>query len=558
MMLPGKLMCRLVVGALSLYLLVAQQNPDSIRYDLIIQGGTLVDGSGNRSWQADVAVQGDRIAAIGDLGAVTRKRTIDAKGLVVAPGFIDMHNHSDDSLLDEPKCESMVRQGVTTMVLGEGDSQGPVRPGTGKPNRHWTTLGGYFDYVEKKHAATNICSYVGETQVWKYVKGDELSPATPAQMEQMKEQVALAMRQGAVGLSTSLLMPPSNLITTDQLIDLAKVARQYGGIYSTHMRDEGAGVFRSVEESINIAKGANIRVDIIHLKIADKKFWGQMNEIISMIGKARAEGYDVRANVYPYTAGQNDLRAIVPPWAHDGGNDKMLERLRDPNLRPRLRQDIVNGLSGWYNHYLAVGGDWSAMLLVNLSNPKNKQFIGKRMSDVIAARGGDPVYDLLDLLVEENGRVPTVYFHHSEPDMQYALKQPFVSIGSDGLAMSPEGPRGKTIPHPRSYGTFPRVLGRYARELHTITLEDAVRKMTSANADKINLSDRGRIQVGLAADLTVFDPNTIIDRATFVEPHKYAIGVSYVIVNGQVVLAAGVHTGLLPGRVLRGPGYLRN
>jgi len=553
----GKSLRWLFTGALAVYL-AAQQNPSTPAYDLVIQGGTLVDGSGNRSWQADVAVQGDRIAAIGDLTGTARKRTIDAKGLVVAPGFIDMHNHSDDSLLDEPKCESMIRQGVTTMVLGEGGSQGPVRPGGRKSGRPWTTLGGYFDYVEQKHAAANICSYVGETQVWTYVKGEELTPATPAQIDQMKQQVALAMKEGAMGLATSLLMPPSNLITTAQLIDLAKVAREYGGIYSTHMRDEGAGVFRSVEESINIAKGANIRVDIIHLKIADKKFWGQMNEIISMINKARTEGYDVRANVYPYTAGQNDLRAIVPPWAHDGGNAQMLERLRDPKLRARLHTDIENGLPDWYNHYLAVGRDWNAMLLVNLNNPKNKQFIGKRMSDVIAARGGDPIDDLLDLIVEENGSVPTVYFHHSEPDMQYALKQPFVSIGSDGLAMSPEGPRGKSIPHPRSYGTFPRVLGRYVRELHVITLEDAIRKMTSANAEKISILDRGRIKVGFAADITVFDSNTIADRATFVQPHQYAVGVSYVLVNGQVVLDGGTHTGALPGRVLRGPGFVRN
>ncbi len=556
MTLTGRTALWVAASACAFYL-AAQQIPVRTNFDLVIQGGTLVDGSGGRSWQADVAVQGDRIAAIGNLSGAARKRTIDATNLVVAPGFIDMHNHSDDSLLDEPKCESMIRQGVTTMVLGEGGSQGPVRAGTGKPKGPWTTLGGYFDYVETKHASANICSYVGETQIWTYVKGEELSPATPAQMEQMKQQVALAMREGAMGLATSLLMPPSNLITTAQLIEMAKVAREYGGIYSTHMRDEGAGVFRSVEESINIAKGANIRVDIIHLKIADKKFWGQMNEIISMINKARGEGYDVRANVYPYTAGQNDLRAIVPPWAHDGGNAKMLERLRDPALRQRLKADIQKGLPDWYNHYLAVGGDWNAMLLVNLSNPKNKQFIGKRMSDVIAARGGDPVDDLLDLLIEENGSVSTVYFHHSEPDMQYALKQPFVSIGSDGLAMSPEGPRGKSIPHPRSYGTFPRVLGRYVRDLQVITLEDAVRKMTSANADKINIVDRGRIQVGLAADITVFDPKTIADRATFVQPHQYAVGVSYVIVNGQVVLDKGVHTGALPGHVLRGPGYAR-
>jgi len=547
-----------LVGVSGLAVYLAAQQTAAPSYDLVIQGGTLVDGSGGRGWQADVAVQGDRIAAIGALSTAARKRTIDAKGLIVSPGFIDMHNHSDDTLLDEPKCESMIRQGVTTMVLGEGGSQGPVREGGRKSGRPWTTLGGYFDYVDKHPPAANICSYVGQTQVWTYVKGEELSNATPEQIEQMKEQVALAMREGAMGLATSLLMPPSSLITTPQLIELAKVSRQYGGIYSTHMRDEGAGVFRSVAESIDIAKGANIRVDIIHLKIADKKFWGQMNEIISMINKARSEGYDVRSNVYPYTAGQNDLRAIVPPWAHDGGNAKMLERIKDPSLRPRLRKDITTGLPNWYNHYLAVGGDWNAMLLVNLKNPKNKEFIGKRMSEFVAARGGDPVDALLDLLIEEGGSVPTVYFHHSEPDMQYALKQPFTSIGSDGSAMSPEGPRGKSIPHPRSYGTFPRVLGRYVRELHAITLEDAIRKMSSANAEKISLTGRGRIQVGYAADITVFDADKIADRATFVQPHQYAVGVSYVVVNGQVVLDAGTHTGALPGRVLRGPGYVRN
>jgi N-acyl-D-amino-acid deacylase len=557
MKISGKSARWLAVGALA-FCLTAQQSSDRSRYDLVIQGGTLVDGSGGRSWQADVGVRGDRIAAIGDLKSAPRARTIDAQGLVVAPGFIDMHNHSDDSLLDEPKCESMIRQGVTTMVLGEGASQGPVVTHGGKSNRPWTTLGGYFDYVEKKHAAENICSYVGETQVWEYVKGEALTPATPAEIDKMKEQVALAMQEGAMGLSTSLLMPPSNLVTTAQLIELAKVARQYGGLYSTHMRDEGSGVFRSVEESINISKGANIRVDIIHLKIADKKFWGQMNEIISMINKARSEGYDVRTNVYPYTAGQNNLRAIVPPWAHDGGNEQMVQRLKDPSLRPRLKKDIVNGLPDWYNHYLAVGGDWNAMLLVNLTNPKNKQFIGKRMSDVIAARGGDPVDDLLDLLIEENGSVPTVFFHHSESDMVYALKQQYTSIGSDGSAMSPEGPRGKTMPHPRSYGTFPRLLGRYVREQHAISLEEAVHKMTSMNAEKLSITDRGRIRVGLAADITLFNPDTVEDKATFVQPHQYPLGIPYVIVNGQVVLDNGVHTGALPGHVLRGPGYVRN
>jgi N-acyl-D-aspartate/D-glutamate deacylase len=519
-------------------------------FDLVIANSTVIDGSGSDGRRADVGIRAGKIAAIGDLSKAERRRTIDAKGLVTAPGFIDMHNHSDSTLLSEPKCESMIRQGVTTMVLGEGGSAGPTKSG----RQPWTTLGGYFDHVEKKGVAANICSYVGQTQVWTYVKGMQMTPATAAEIEAMKSEIDKAMREGAMGLSTSLLMPPSNLVTTAQLIELAKVASKYGGIYSTHTRDEGLGVFRSMEEAINVGKGAKIRVDLIHLKIADKKLWGQMNEVISMVNKARAEGHDIRAHVYPYTAGQNNLRAIIPPWAHDGGNEKMLERLKDPQQRARMKKDILNGLPNWYNHYLAVG-DWDGMLLVSMQHEKNRPFIGKRMSELIKARGGDPVEVLFDVLLEENGSVGTVYFHHTEKDMQYALKQPFTSVGSDGSAMSPEGSRGRSNPHPRSYGTFPRVLGRYVRELKVLTLPEAIRKMTSMNADKINIRDRGLLKEGYWADVTIFDPNTVADRATYVSPHQYAVGIPYVIVNGEVVLDNGKHTGALPGRVVRGPGY---
>jgi N-acyl-D-aspartate/D-glutamate deacylase len=366
------------------------------RFDVLVVNGTVYDGSGAEGRRADVGIRDGKVAAIGNLNGASAARTIDASGLAVAPGFIDMHNHSDNTLLAEPNCESMIRQGVTTMVLGEGGSAGPVKPGSDP----WTTLGGYFDHVDKHPASTNICSYVGETQVWTYVKGDAMTPATAAEMEAMKREVEKAMLEGAMGLSTSLLMPPSNLITTAQLVDLAKVAKKHGGIYSSHIRDEGAGVFRSVEEAINVGKGAGIRVDVIHLKIADKAFWGQMSEVVAMIRKAREEGHDIRANVYPYTAGQNNLRAIIPPWAHDGGNEKMLERLRDPEMRARMRRDILNGLPNWYNHYLATGGGWEGMLLVSFSQEKNKPFVGKRMSELIAARGGDPVDVLFDVLLE--------------------------------------------------------------------------------------------------------------------------------------------------------------
>jgi N-acyl-D-aspartate/D-glutamate deacylase len=304
-----------------------------------------------------------------------------------------------------------------------------------------------------------------------------------------------------------------------------------------------------------VGRGAKIRVDIIHLKIADKALWGRMPEVLKMIDDARAEGFDIRSNVYPYTAGQNDLRAIIPPWAHDGGNAAMVARLRDPAQRSRLRRDILNGLPGWYNHYLATGGGWEGMLLVNFKQESNKQWVGKRMSELIASRVGDPVGILLDVLVEDTGSVPTVFFHHSEDDMQLAMKQPYTSIGSDGSAISPDGPRGATHPHPRWYGTFPRVLGRYVRELHTIELPEAVKKITSMNAEKANIADRGLIKEGYWADVTLFDPETVIDKATFEEPHHYPEGIPYVIVNGVVALDNGQHTNSRTGMVLRGPGY---
>lgn len=521
--------------------------------DLLIRGGSVIDGSGDDAFSADVGVRDGRIVRIGDLSQATADRVIDASGLIVAPGFIDMHNHSDSSLLAEPRCESMIRQGVTTMVLGEGGSAGPIKAG----EKEWTTLGGYFEHVEKKGVAANICSYVGQTQVWRYVKGDELAAATDAEIEAMEREVARAMEDGAMGLSTSLLMPPSSLVTTDQLIALASAAAERGGIYSTHIRDEGMGVFRSIEEAIAVGKGANIRVDIIHMKIADQKLWGQMKEIIAMIDAARREGHDIRSHVYPYTAGQNNLRAIIPPWAHDGGNEAMLGRLRDPAMRERMKKDVLNGLPEWYNHYLAVGGDWSRMLLVGLSDPRNQPFVGKRMSELIESRGGDPVEVLFDVLIEEGGSVRTVYFHHQEEDMLFALKQPYTSVGSDGSAISVDGPSARLHPHPRWYGTFPRVLGRYVREQGALTLPEAVKKITSMNADKIGIRDRGLLKEGFRADITIFDAKTVIDQASFENPHQYPKGIPYVIVNGALTLDDGRHTGALEGDVIRGPGYRR-
>jgi N-acyl-D-amino-acid deacylase len=531
-------------------------------YDVLITGGTVVDGDGTPGRRADVGIRDGRIAAVGDLTAASAGQRIDASGLVVAPGFIDMHNHSDYTILAEPKSESMIRQGVTTMVLGESRSAGPVKTGANDDPRSrsdganvdWTTLGGYFQRLERQHMATNIASYVGEEQVWTYVKGYGQSAATAEEIDAMKKLVAQAMEEGAMGLSTALLEPPSSLATTDNLIELAKVAKQYGGIYASHIRDEGERVFQAVDEAIQVGKGADIPVDILHMKIAHKRLWGRVNEIIAMVQKARDEGRTVTANVYPYTAGQNNLSSIIPPWAHDGGREKMVERLRDPAARRRMHGEILNGLPNWYNHYLATGDGWAGMILVSMQSERNKPFQGKRMSELIAARGGDPVDVLFDLLVEEQGSVPTVFFHHSEPDMQLVLKQPWTSIGSDGAAVNPDGPTGRSHPHPRYYGTFPRVLGRYVRELHVLTLPEAVKKMTSMNADKIGIKDRGRLREGLWADITIFDPARVIDRATFENPHQFPVGIDYVIVNGVLALEHEHHTGALAGRVIYGPG----
>jgi len=529
-------------------------------YDLVISGGSILDGDGTPAVSADIGIRVGRIASIGNLSGAPAARRIDAAGLTVAPGFIDMHNHSDYTILVEPKAESMIRQGVTTMVLGESRSAGPVKPGAGDGqipqgvSVDWATLGGYFGRLERQHMATNIASYVGEEQVWTYVKGYEQSAATPIDVAMMKALVAQAMGEGAMGLSTALLMPPSSLATTANLTELARAAKEYGGIYSSHIRDEGEGVFQAIAEAIQVGKGAQIPVDIIHMKIAHKKLWGRAGEIIAMVQKARDEGFNIQANVYPYTAGQNNLSSIIPPWAHDGGRDKLLERLRDPAARRRMRTEILGGLPNWYNHYLATGDGWGGMLLVSLRSDRNKPFQGKRMSELIKARGGDPVNVLFDVLIEENGSVPTVFFHHSEADMQLVMKQPWTSIGSDGSAVSPDGPTGSTHPHPRYYGTFPRVLGRYVRELKVLTLPEAVKKMTSMNADKIGIKDRGRLRQGMWADLTIFDADRVIDRATFENPHQYPVGIRYVIVNGALTVDNERHTGALAGRVIYGPG----
>lgn len=445
----------------------------------------------------------------------------------------------------------MLRQGVTSMILGEGPSAAP--------STRWPRFAAYFDELRRRGLTPNVGSYVGSSQVWTQVHGPRAGPPDARELEAMKRLVDEAMADGALGLSSSLSGPPGVWIDTDTLAALAEVVGRRGGIYSTHMRTEGTGVFTSVEEAIEIGRRGRLPVEIIHLKIAERTMWGRMPELVALIASARARGQAVEADVYPYRAGQNDLASIIPPWAHEGGATALVSRLADPLLRPRLEGEILGKvpMGDWYNHYTATGG-WDGMLLVSLKNPRYRQYVGKRMNEVIADIGKPPLDVLFELLIENGGSVPTVYFHHSEDDMRYALSQPFVSVGSDGAAVNADGAVGPAHPHPRFYGTFPRVLGRYVRETGLLRLEDAVRKMTSANAAKVRQFDRGLLRPGLWADVTIFDPARVNDLATFEQPNQYATGIEYVIVNGTVVIDRGEHTHARPGQILRGLGATAN
>jgi len=554
---PGGVSMRILSAVLFCCLVVVLPAPAAeLAYDLIVKNGKIIDGTGNPWFHGDVAVRGDRIVAIGRVPPGRTEREIDARGLVVAPGFIDMHSHSDYVLLEDGAAQSKIRQGVTTEVLGEGQSAGPFE-GKLSPHRatvngkeaRWTTLGGYFDVVQGSGSAVNVASYVGMDNVWESVMGTAHTRPTADQIEQMKTLVDRAMKDGAHGLSTLLAMPPGSLATTDDLVELCKVVARHGGIYSTHNRNEGTEVFTAIKEAIAIGERAGVPVDVIHLKIADQKLWGRMNEVVALIEEARKRGVNVQANVYPYTRGNNNLASIIPPWAHEGGTARMLERLKDPKQRERMKKDIREGIPGWYNHFTAVGGDWERMLVSGKG-----AYEGLTMDRVLATLKNRPPDDLdgmFDVLSAEGGSVPIVYAHHTEKDMQLALAQPWCSIGSDGQALSIEGPLRRGNPHPRSFGTFPRVLGVYVRELKVLRLEDAVRKMTSLNAAKIGIKDRGLLLTGKFADLTLFDPERVIDRATYEKPFQYSEGVAYVIVNGKVVLDQGKPTGARPGRALR-------
>jgi N-acyl-D-amino-acid deacylase len=540
----------------------AAQEP---QYDLLIVHGQILDGNGSPAIDASVAVKDGKIAQIGRLDQATAKRVIDAAGLVVAPGFIDLHSHSDFTLLVEGNAQSKIRQGVTTEILGESESAGPVLgPAVDefdknlKPTgvkRDWKTLGEYFARVERQHISVNIASYVGSGQVRADVIGYTNRPAHDDEMDAMKQLVEQAMREGALGVASGLIYAPNMYANTKELIELAKVAAKYRGIYTSHIRGEGAHGVQAIQEAIQIAIKANVPAHILHFKMDGKDNWGHMGEQIKTIEEARSNGVDITADQYPYIAAMTGLEQCLPPRYLEGTSQQIVARLKSADARRRIGQDIASGLPGWEDNEVKSVGGWHGVMVASCQKAENKKYEGKRMDEVAKTMGKDPVDALCDLLISEEGSAGAIYFSMSEPDVQLAMKQPWVGVGSDGSAVSPEMIFvGK--PHPRFYGTFPRVLGVYVREKKVLTLPQAVHKMTGLSAKIVGLTDRGLLKPGMAADITLFDPATVIDKATFENPAQYPLGIPYVIVNGVVVIDKGEHTGARPGRVLYGKGKL--
>jgi N-acyl-D-amino-acid deacylase len=548
-----------LLGAFALLSLAAscRQAAES-QYDLALIGGEVVDGSGAPGSRGDVAIKGDRIVKRGLLTSDdlrTTREVIRVNGMVVSPGFIDSHTHSDYTLLVDGTAQSKIRQGVTTEILGESLSAGPIQGRAKRDSQYgvtadWRTLGEYFERLEKSGISLNVASFVGATQVRTCVLGEDSREPTPEEMERMRQLVKDAMEDGALGLSSALLVPPNTYHTTDQLAQLASVVRPYGGIYFTHIRSEGEGIEEAIAEAITIGEKAGVPVEIIHLKVADQRLWGKMPDICNLIEQARTRGLKVTANLYPYTAGQNDLNALIPPWAMEGGLSRAVERMGDPRLRARMKRDIYAGVPGWFNHYLAMGG-WENCRIASVRTESARKFEGQTVAQAAALAGKEPAELVFDLLTEEGGSVPAVYFLMDEGDLRYAMARSWVSFGSDGSAVRPDGPLGRGKPHPRWYGTFPRILGKYVREEGVLALEQAIWKMTGANAEKLGIKDRGLIREGYRADLTVFDADSVTDKASFDHPHQYPEGIVHVIVNGIVVLRDSEHTGAKPGRVLR-------
>ncbi len=548
----------LTLLTLSTFIIAADQP-----FDLVIIKGHIVDGTGSPWYSGDIGIRAGRVAAIGNLSESARKRTIDAQGNVVAPGFIDMLGQSETTIFVDPRLPSKIFQGITTEVTGEGGSAAPLseaviaadRPAYEhyKVNADWRTFRQYFARLEKQGMGINLASYVGATQVRRMVLGDADVQPTPAQLEKMKALVRDAMRDGAVGVSTSLEYAPAPYAKTEEIIALAGEAAKFGGIYATHMRSEGDDILASIDESLRIGREAHIPVEIWHIKVAGKSNWGRMPEVIAKINRARAQGADISANTYAYPAWFNSMSAFVPPWAHDGGDEKMIERLRDPATRARIRKDLETPGKDWDNEWDEISGPQDVMIGV-VQNPSLRQFQGKRLSEVAKSWNKDPMDALFDLLIEDKGFTSCAVFGMSEPDVALALQQPWVSVDNDSSGTSPDGILGEEHPHPRAYGTFPRILRKYVREEKKLTLEDAIRKFSALPAQRMRFIDRGVLRAGMWADVVIFDPETIRDLATFDNPNQLSQGMDFVLVNGVPVIENGKMTGALPGKVLRGAG----
>jgi N-acyl-D-amino-acid deacylase len=536
----------------------------SAGFDVVITNGHIIDGTGSPWYFGDVGIRDGKVAAIGNLAAAPRKRTIDAGGKVVAPGFIDMLGQSEMSILVEPRLPSKIYQGITTEITGEGGSAAPLNDAMLQTDRagyehykispDWRTFRQYFARLEKQGMGINLASYVGATQVRRMILGDDNKQPSPEQLEQMTDLVRQAMKDGAVGVSSALEYAPAPYAKTEELIALAAEGGKFGGIYSTHMRDESNSVLEAIDEALRIGREAHVPVEIWHLKVAGKENWGRMPEVVNKINAARAAGADVSADTYAYTAWFNDFSAFIPPWAHDGGAAKMVERLKDPATRERIRKDMLTPSKDWDNEWQEIPGP-EAILIGIVENPKLLPMQGKRLSEIAKLWNKDPMDALFDFLIQDPNAGVAV-FGMSQPDVTLALQQPWVAIDNDSSGTSPEGILGQEHPHPRAYGTFPRILRKYVREEKVLTLEDAIRKMSALPAQRMRLTDRGVLKAGMWADVVIFDPATVRDLATFDNPNQLSEGMEYVLVNGVPVIDGGKMTGTLPGKVLRGPGYV--
>jgi N-acyl-D-amino-acid deacylase len=554
--------CLVIVLIASVCSLPAQSQ--SAQFDLVITNGHIIDGTGSPWYSGDIGIREGKISAIGSLASAPRKRTIDAAGKVVAPGFVDMLGQSETTILVDPRLPSKIYQGITTEITGEGGTIAPLNDAIIQADRvsyehykitpDWRTFRQYFARLEKQGMGINLASYVGATQVRRVVLGDDDKQPTPDQLEQMRALVREAMKDGAVGVSTSLEYAPAPYAKTGELIALATEAGKFGGIYATHMRNESDSVLDAIDEALRIGSEGHVPVEIWHLKVAGKSNWGRMPQVVAKIAAARASGADVTADTYAYTAWFNDFSAFIPPWAHDGGSSKLVERLKDPATRQRIRKEMMTASNGWDNEWQEIPGPEAIMIGI-VQNAKFLPLQGKRLSDIAKLWNKDPMDALFDFLIEDPFAGVAV-FGMSQPDVTLALQQPWVAVDNDSSGTSPEGLLGQEHPHPRAYGTFPRVLRKYVREDKALSLEDAIRKFSSLPAQRLRLPDRGLLKPGMWADAVIFDPATVRDLATFENPNQLSEGMEYVLVNGVPVIDQGKMTGALPGKVVRGPGYV--